>query len=140
MTDTTTDPPRPATRGELAALLKQGVPCEVAAFVEPMTTIQLRWWLGVKEFHVTPSANEGWVIYRPGRATAADCPGPRTEPLKAGDHVQIVPEWQDPGDDKYARFVIEAPADSSRVKIRTIVPGLAFHPVEWIEADRLVRL
>ena len=31
-----------------------------------------------------------------------------TEPLKVGDRVQIVPEWQDPGDEKYERFVIEA--------------------------------
>ena len=35
-------------------------------------------------------------------------PFPRigTEPLKVGDRVQIVPEWQDPGDDQYQRFVI----------------------------------
>ena len=60
-----------------------------------------------------------------------------TEPLKVGDRVQIVPEWQDPGDEKYERFVIEAPDDCTRVRIQAVVPGLFFQPVEWIEADRL---
>ena len=69
-------------------------------------------------------------------------PVPRngTEPLKVGDRVQIVPEWQDPGDDRFERFVIEAPPDCTQVRIRTIIPGFVFHPVEWIEADRLVPL
>ena len=61
-----------------------------------------------------------------------------TEPLKVGDRVQIVPEWQDPGDDQYERFVIEAPADCTQVRIRTVVPGLVFQPTEWIEADKLI--
>jgi hypothetical protein len=63
-----------------------------------------------------------------------------TEPLKVGDRVQIVPEWQDPGDDRYARFIIEAPPNTTQVRIRTIIPGFVFHPVEWIEADKLVHL
>jgi hypothetical protein len=63
-----------------------------------------------------------------------------TEPLKVGYRVQIVPEWQDPGDDAFERFVIEAPDDCTRVKIRTIIPGFALHSAEWIEADRLVLL
>ena len=67
-------------------------------------------------------------------------PRNRTEPLKVGDRVQIVPEWQDPGDEKYERFVIEAPDDCSRVRIQAVIPGFAFHPVEWIEADKLVHL
>jgi hypothetical protein len=62
-----------------------------------------------------------------------------TEPLKVGDSVQIVPEWQDPGDDDYERFVIEAPANIAQVRIRTVIPGLRFHPTEWIEADRLIK-
>ena len=61
-----------------------------------------------------------------------------TAPLKVGDQVQIVPEWQDPGDDQYQRFVIEAPEDCTSVRIRTLVPGLVFHPTEWIEADHLI--
>ena len=61
-----------------------------------------------------------------------------TEPLKVGDQVQIVPEWQDPGDEKYERFVIEAPPNTSQVRIRTIIPSLVFQPTEWIEADKLV--
>ena len=63
-----------------------------------------------------------------------------TVPLKIGDRFQIVPEWQDPGDGKYERFVIEAPEDCTRVRIQAVVPGLFFHPVEWIEADKLIHL
>ena len=63
-----------------------------------------------------------------------------TEPLKVGDQVQIVPEWQDPGDEKYERFVIEAPPNTSQVRIRTIIPSLVFQPTEWIEADKLIHL
>ena len=61
-----------------------------------------------------------------------------TEPLKVGDRVQIVPEWQDPGDDRFERFVIEVPPDTTQVRISTIIPGFIFHPVEWIEADKLI--
>jgi hypothetical protein len=60
-----------------------------------------------------------------------------TEPLKVGDRVQIVPEWQDPGDERFERFVIEAPPNTTQVRIRTVVPGFVFHPTEWIEADKL---
>jgi hypothetical protein len=63
-----------------------------------------------------------------------------TEPLQVGDRVQIVPEWQDPGDDQFERFVIEAPPNTTQVRIRTIIPGFFFHPVEWIEADKLILL
>ena len=38
------------------------------------------------------------------------------------------------------RFVIEAPHDSTRVRIRTVIPGLRFHPTEWIEAAHLILL
>jgi hypothetical protein len=62
-----------------------------------------------------------------------------TEPLKVGDSVQIVPEWQDPGDAGYERFVIEAPPNITQVRIRTIIPSLRFHPTEWIEADHLIK-
>lgn len=61
-----------------------------------------------------------------------------TESLKVGDRVQIVPEWQDPGDERFERFVIEAPPNTTQVRIRTIIPGFVFHPVEWIEADKLI--
>jgi hypothetical protein len=60
-----------------------------------------------------------------------------TEALKVGDQVQIVPEWQDPGDDQFERFVIEAPEDCTRVRIQAIIPELVFQPVEWIEAEKL---
>jgi hypothetical protein len=61
-----------------------------------------------------------------------------TEPLKVGDRVQIVPEWQDPGDERYERFVIEAPPNTTQVRIRAIIPSLVFQPTEWIEADKLI--
>ncbi len=61
-----------------------------------------------------------------------------TEPLKVGDSVQIVPEYQDPGDNDYERFVIEAPPNITQVRILTIISGLHFHPTEWIEADHLI--
>jgi hypothetical protein len=67
-------------------------------------------------------------------------PSNRPEPLKAGDRVRIVPEWQDPGDDQYERLVIEAPDDCTRVLVRTIIPGFVIQPTEWIEADKLVLL
>jgi hypothetical protein len=67
-------------------------------------------------------------------------PSNSAEPLKVGDRVQIVPEWQDPGDEKYERHVIEAPAGCTQVRIRAQVPGLVFQSVEWIEAERLVHL
>jgi hypothetical protein len=60
-----------------------------------------------------------------------------TEPLRVGDRVQIVPEWQDPGDDQFESFVIEAPPNTTQVRIRTLIPGFVFHPTEWIEADKL---
>ena len=63
-----------------------------------------------------------------------------TVPLKAGDRVQIVPEWQDPGDDRYERIVIEVPADCTRVLVRTLIPGFFIQPTGWIEADLLVLL
>ncbi len=67
-------------------------------------------------------------------------PSNSTAPLKVGDKVQIVPEWQDPGDDKFERFVIEAPEGSTLVRIRAHMPELVFQPTEWIEADKLVLL
>ena len=63
-----------------------------------------------------------------------------TEPLKVGYRVQIVPEWQDPGDDQFESFVIEAPENCTQVRIRTIIPGFSIHPTEWIEADHLILL
>ena len=60
-----------------------------------------------------------------------------TEPLQVGDRVQIVAEWQDLSDEAFERFVIEAPSDCTQVRIRTMIPGLVFHPTEWIEANHL---
>jgi hypothetical protein len=54
--------------------------------------------------------------------------------------VQIVPEWQDPGDDEFERVVIEAPSDSPRVLVRTLIPGMEVQPTETIEASKLIRV
>ena len=70
----------------------------------------------------------------------APIPRGSTESLKVGDRVQIVPECQDPGDERFERFVIEAPPHTTQVRIRTIIPGFVFHPTEWIEADHLILL
>jgi hypothetical protein len=63
-----------------------------------------------------------------------------TDPLKVGDRVQIVPEWQDSGDDQFDRFVIEAPPNTTQVRIRTLIPGFILHRTEWIECERLTLL
>jgi len=67
-------------------------------------------------------------------------PSNGTLPLKVGDRVRIVPEWQDPGDDQYERLVIEVPVDTTRVLIRTLILDMTIQPTEWIEADKLVHL
>ena len=67
-------------------------------------------------------------------------PSNSTVPLRTGDRVRIVPAWQDPGDDRFERFVTEAPDDSTRVLIQTLIPGFQIQTVEWIEADKLVLL
>jgi hypothetical protein len=56
--------------------------------------------------------------------------------FKKGDSVQIKPEWQDEGDEEFARFVIED-EDRGAVKIMTIIPGWTINPTEWIDADKL---
>jgi hypothetical protein len=48
-----------------------------------------------------------------------------TEALQAGDRVQIVPEWQDPGDDRFERFDIEAPPDAMDTACRADRGSLA---------------
>ena len=61
-----------------------------------------------------------------------------TVPLKAGDRVQIVPEWQDLGDNRYERIVIEVPPDCTRVLVRKLIPGFFIQPTSWIEAGQLI--
>lgn len=71
-------------------------------------------------------------------STPKPIPRNGSEPLQPGDRVQIVPEWQDPGDENFERFVVEAPENTDHVRIRTIIPGFSFQPTEWIAADRLI--
>lgn len=61
-------------------------------------------------------------------------------PLSAGERVRILPEFQDDGDNEFERIVIEAPADSARVLIRTLIPGMDIQPTETIEARMLERV
>ena len=53
--------------------------------------------------------------------------------FKVGDRVRIKPEWQDEGDDQWERVVIEAPENSPRVLIKTLIPGFEYPPTERIE-------
>jgi hypothetical protein len=57
-----------------------------------------------------------------------------------GDQVRILPEFQDNGDDDFERIVVEAPADSPRVLVKTMIPGFQYPPTERIEAKMLERL
>jgi hypothetical protein len=67
-------------------------------------------------------------------------PSNSIRPLVPGERVQILPQWRDPGDDEYERTVMEAPADSPRVLIRTSIPGMTINPTETIEASKLSRV
>lgn len=60
--------------------------------------------------------------------------------LKVGDLVRIKPEWQDEGDDHWERVVVEAPENSPRVLIKTLIPGFEYPPTERIEISKLVRV
>lgn len=71
---------------------------------------------------------------------SAPIPSGSIRPLTVGERVQIVSEWQDPGDEQFERIVVEAPPDSPRVMIRTIIPGMVHHPTEVIDAAKLVRV
>jgi hypothetical protein len=57
--------------------------------------------------------------------------------LKVGDHVQIKPEWQDDGDHEFERIVIEAPENSHRLLIKTLIPSFKYPPTERIEITKL---
>lgn len=73
-------------------------------------------------------------------AMNAPIPANDTQPLRVGDRVRILPQFQDPGDDEYERVVIEAPADSPRVLVETRIPGLTYNPTERIDASMLERV
>jgi hypothetical protein len=67
-------------------------------------------------------------------------PSNSIRPLIAGERVQILPQFQDPGDEEFERIVVEALPDSPRVLIRTIIPGMTHNPTEIIDAAKLVRV
>ena len=57
--------------------------------------------------------------------------------LKVADRIRIKPEWQDEGDDEFERIVIEAPENSPRELIKTLIPGFEYSPTESIEITKL---
>jgi hypothetical protein len=67
-------------------------------------------------------------------------PSNSIRPLKTGEKVQILAKFQDDGDEQFERIVIEAPEDSPRVLIRTLIPGMAIQPTETVEASMLERV
>ena len=68
----------------------------------------------------------------------APTPSNDSRPLVPGDRVRITPEFQDEGDDNFVWVVVEAPSDSPRVLIRTLIPGMSIQPTERIEASMLL--
>lgn len=80
---------------------------------------------------------QGCYVYEFRPYAKRPIPNNDTTPLRVGDSVQIVAEWQDAGDARYMRRVIEAPPNSSQVRVQADV---AFRSVEWIEAARLNRV
>ena len=60
--------------------------------------------------------------------------------LKVGDRIRIKPEWLDEGDDEFERIVIEAPENSPRELIKTLIPGFEYSPTESIEITKLERV
>jgi hypothetical protein len=64
-------------------------------------------------------------------------PANSSVPLREGDRVRIIPQWQDEADSNHEQIVVEAPKDCTRVLIRTMVPSLPIGPTERIEACML---
>lgn len=54
---------RPATRGELRDMLREGIACEVVASNVETTSTLLRGWLEFGTFTVRPSENPGWAVF-----------------------------------------------------------------------------
>ncbi len=55
-----------------------------------------------------------------------------------GDRVKIRPEVADPGDSEFVRTVIETPADSSRVLVRTTIPNWEVSMTNWTDVADLI--
>ena len=60
-------------------------------------------------------------------------PIPRGAPLKVRGLEQIVPGRQAPDDDRMSALPLRSPANRThvRVRVRTLIPGFAFHLAEW---------
>lgn len=58
-------------------------------------------------------------------------------PIQRGEYVEVLPEFQDPGDDEFVRVVIEG-EEKGRVTVATLGTGLRIAPtsvmqVEWVK-------
>lgn len=71
---------------------------------------------------------------------SAPVPFNDTHLLVPGDRVRILSEFQDEGDDEFERIIVEAPSDSPRVLVKTLIPGFKYPPMERIEARMLEKL
>lgn len=56
--------------------------------------------------------------------------------IKAGDIVEILPEWQDEGDSEFTWVAIED-EDGGRVKVKVIDSTLVFAPIYVMQTDWL---
>ncbi len=58
--------------------------------------------------------------------------------FKAGDKIHYLPEWMDGGVvDTWERYCIDD-EEKGRVTIKTICPGLTFHPVTVQPVTRII--
>lgn len=51
------------TVGELLVALTENTKCEIVAYREEITSIQLKTWLNFDTFKTYPSKTKGWVVY-----------------------------------------------------------------------------
>jgi hypothetical protein len=57
--------------------------------------------------------------------------------IRKGDKVQIKPEWQDAGDDRFVWVAVDD-EEKGRVQIMPLGTGLAFAPIGTVRTEWLV--
>lgn len=58
--------------------------------------------------------------------------------ISKGDYLDILPEWQDPGDDMFEHVALEDEA-GGRVRMATLGTGLAITPTSTVETRMVKR-
>jgi hypothetical protein len=58
--------------------------------------------------------------------------------IRKGQIVQILPQWQDSGDDKYTWIAVDD-EEKGRVSITPLGTGLAYPPINTVRIDMLVQ-